>query len=94
MIKVTALSGDEREPSRSEIVRDRLAAIPFAAEPHRRVILTGGTCQLTLLPEVADRFGPNVGISGLSEAAKGPAFAAARSKPCTNWPRPGRYSAV
>jgi hypothetical protein len=26
MIKVTALSGDEREPSRSEIVRDRLAA--------------------------------------------------------------------
>jgi hypothetical protein len=71
MIKVTALSGDGREPSQSEIVRDRLAAIPFAAEPHRRVILTGGTCQLTLLLELADRFGPNVGISGSSEAAKG-----------------------
>jgi cell division protein FtsA len=102
MIKVTALSGDEREPSRSvsramltriikprveeilEIVRDRLAASPFAAEPRGRVILTGGACQLTGLPELAIqilgrpvRVGRPLGISGLPEAAKGPAFAAA-----------------
>ncbi len=30
-----------------EIVRDKLAASPFAAEPRGRVILTGGACQLT-----------------------------------------------
>ena len=71
MIKVMALSGDEREPSRTvsraaltriikprveeilEILRDRLTASPFAAEPRGRVILTGGACQLTGLPELA-----------------------------------------
>jgi cell division protein FtsA len=102
MIKVTALSGDEREPSRTvsraaltriikprveeilEILRDRLTASPFAAEPRGRVILTGGACQLTGLPELAThilgrpvRVGRPLGISGLPEAAKGPAFAAA-----------------
>jgi cell division protein FtsA len=67
-----------------EIVRDRLAASPFAAEPRGRVILTGGACQLTGLPELAIqilgrpvRVGRPLGISGLPEAAKGPAFAAA-----------------
>jgi cell division protein FtsA len=102
MIKVNALSGDEREPSRTvsraaltriikprveeilEILRDRLTASPFAAEPRGRVILTGGACQLTGLPELATsilgrpvRVGRPLGISGLPEAAKGPAFAAA-----------------
>ena len=36
-----------------EMVRDRLAASPFAAEPRGRVILTGGASQLTGLPELA-----------------------------------------
>jgi cell division protein FtsA len=65
-----------------EIVRDRLAASPFAAEPRGRVVLTGGACQLTGLSDLAARiFGRPVrisrplGISGLPEAAKGSAFA-------------------
>jgi cell division protein FtsA len=67
-----------------EMVRDRLAASPFAAEPNGRVILTGGACQLTGLAELATqilgrpvRIGRPLGIGGLPEAAKGPAFAAA-----------------
>ena len=38
-----------------EMVRDRLAASPFAAEPRARAILTGGVSQLTGLPELAAR---------------------------------------
>ena len=67
-----------------EMVRDRLAASPFAAEPRGRVILTGGASQLTGLPELATRIlgrpmriGRPLGISGLPDSAKGPAFAAA-----------------
>jgi cell division protein FtsA len=67
-----------------EMVRDRLAASPFAAEPRGRVILTGGACQLTGLVELATqilgrpvRIGRPLGIAGLPEEAKGPAFAAA-----------------
>jgi cell division protein FtsA len=67
-----------------EMVRDRLAASPFAAEPRGRIILTGGACQLTGLPELAAqmlgrpvRIGRPLGISRLPEAAKGPAFAVA-----------------
>jgi cell division protein FtsA len=67
-----------------EMVRDRLAASPFAAESRARVVLTGGASQLTGLPEMAARMlgrpvriGRPLGISGLSEAAKGPAFAVA-----------------
>jgi cell division protein FtsA len=67
-----------------EMVRDRLAASPFAAEPRGRVILTGGASQLTGLPELAAhmlrrpvRVGRPLGFSGLPEAAKGSAFAAA-----------------
>jgi cell division protein FtsA len=65
-----------------EIVRDRLAASPFAAEPRGRVVLTGGACQLTGLSDLAARIfgrpvriGRPLGISGLPEAAKGSAFA-------------------
>ena len=36
-----------------EMVRDRLGASPFAAEPRGRVVLTGGASQLTGLPELA-----------------------------------------
>jgi cell division protein FtsA len=65
-----------------EMVRDRLAASPFASEPRARVIFTGGASQLVGLPELAAqilgrpvRVGRPLGISGLPDAAKGPAFA-------------------
>jgi cell division protein FtsA len=67
-----------------EMVRDRLAASPFAADPGARVVLTGGSSQLAGLPEIAARIlarrvrvGRPLGIAGLPEAAKGPAFAVA-----------------
>jgi cell division protein FtsA len=67
-----------------EMVRDRLAASPFAYEPQGRVILTGGASQMTGLSELAARIlnrpvriGRPLGVSGLNEAAKGPAFAVA-----------------
>ena len=67
-----------------EMVRDRLAASPFAAEPRARVVLTGGASQLTGLPELAARLlgrpvriGRPLGIGGLPDDAKGAAFAAA-----------------
>jgi cell division protein FtsA len=67
-----------------EMVRDRLAGSPFAAEPKGRVILTGGACQLTGICELACRVlgrpvrvGRPLGISGLPEAARGSAFAVA-----------------
>ncbi len=67
-----------------EMVRDRLAASPFAAEPRARVVLTGGASQLNGLPELAARIlgrplriGRPLGIAGLPDAAKGPAFAVA-----------------
>lgn len=67
-----------------EMVRDRLAASPFAAEPRARVVLTGGASQLTGLPELAARIlgrpvriGRPLGIGGLPEDAKGAAFAVA-----------------
>ena len=67
-----------------EMIRDRLNASPFAAEPRGHVILTGGASQLTGLPDLAARtikrqvrIGRPLGVAGLPEAAKGPAFAAA-----------------
>jgi cell division protein FtsA len=66
-----------------EMVRDRLAASPFAAEPRGRVVLTGGASQLTGLAGLAGhvlarpvRIGRPLGISGLPDEARGPAFAA------------------
>src|SRR5262249_43577378 len=66
-----------------EMARDRLTASPFAADPRGRVVLTGGASQLTGLTELAGRMlgrqvriGRPLGIAGLPEAAKGPAFAA------------------
>ena len=66
-----------------ELTRDRLAASGFAGRVGRRVVLTGGASQLTGVVEVARRImGRNVrlgrplGIAGLPQAAKGPAFAA------------------
>lgn len=67
-----------------EMVRDRLIDSPFAGDPRGRVVLTGGACQLGGLAELAAktlgrqvRIGRPLGIAGLPEAAKGPAFAAA-----------------
>jgi cell division protein FtsA len=67
-----------------EMVRDRLAASPFAAEPRGCVVLTGGTSQLTGLIELAAqilgrpvRLGRPLGIKGLAGEAQGPAFAVA-----------------
>jgi cell division protein FtsA len=67
-----------------EMVRDRLAASPFATESRGRVVLTGGACQLTGLADLAAqilarpaRVGRPLGIAGLPDAARGPAFAVA-----------------
>ena len=67
-----------------EMVRDRLKASPFAAEPRARVVLTGGASQLAGLADLASRMlqrpvriGRPLGVAGLPEAAKGPAFAVA-----------------
>jgi len=67
-----------------EMVRDRLALSPFAAEPRGRVVLTGGASQLTGLCDLAARIlgrpvriGRPLGISGLPEVGRGSAFAVA-----------------
>ncbi len=92
-----------------EMVRDRLASSPFASEPRGRVVLTGGASQLTGLSGLATqilgrpvRIGRPLGISGLPEQAKGPAFAAAtglliypQSAHLEHFePRPTRHSAT
>ena len=66
-----------------ELVRDRLTASGFAGRVGKQIVLTGGASQLTGLSEVARRvIGRNVrlgrplGVAGLPDAAKGPAFAA------------------
>jgi cell division protein FtsA len=67
-----------------EMVRDRLAASPFAAEPRGPVVLVGGSSQLAGLLDLAARIlgrqvrvGRPFGISRLPEVARGPAFGAA-----------------
>jgi len=67
-----------------ELVRDRLKAAGFGPQAGRKLILTGGASQLTGLPEAARqiissqvRVGRPLGIQGLPESAKNPAFAAA-----------------
>ncbi len=67
-----------------EMVRDRLASSPFAADPRGPVVLAGGSSQLAGLAEVAARIlgrqvriGRPLGIARLPDMAKGPAFAAA-----------------
>jgi len=67
-----------------ELVRDRLQAAGFAPQAGRRLVLTGGAAQLTGAPEAARRIisnqvrvGRPLGIQGLPESAKSPAFSAA-----------------
>jgi cell division protein FtsA len=65
-----------------EMVRDRLNKSGFGGVVGKRVVLTGGASQLAGLPEAARRIlarnvrlGRPLGVTGLPEAAKGPAFA-------------------
>jgi cell division protein FtsA len=65
-----------------EMVRDRLADSPFAAEPKARVILSGGAAQLTGLVELATRIlnrpvriGRPLGFGRLPSEAKTASFA-------------------
>jgi len=67
-----------------EILRDRLAKSGYGNVVGKRVVLTGGASQLQGLPDAARRIlGRNVrigrplGVAGLPEAAKGPAFSTA-----------------
>jgi len=67
-----------------ELVRDRLKASGQAAYAGRQLVLTGGACQLAGLPELARaivssqaRIGRPLGVEGLPESARSPAFAAA-----------------
>jgi cell division protein FtsA len=67
-----------------ELTRDRLKAAGQGIHAGRRLVLTGGGCQLTGLPELARaivspqaRIGRPLGVEGLPESAKSPAFAAA-----------------
>lgn len=64
-----------------ELVRDRLARSGFAEAVGKRIVLTGGASQLTGLGELARRImskhvriGRPMGIRGMPESAKGPAF--------------------
>src|SRR5215831_2744677 len=66
-----------------EMIRDRLADSPFAAEPKARVILSGGASQLTGIPELATqilnrpvRIGRPLGFGRLPSEAKTASFAA------------------
>jgi cell division protein FtsA len=67
-----------------EMIRDRLNQSGYGGSVGKRVVLTGGASQLVGLPEAARRIlgrsvriGRPLGVAGLPEAAKGPAFAAA-----------------
>ena len=67
-----------------ELVRDRLRASGHAAQSGRRLVMTGGGSQLTGLPELTrsiissqGRIGRPLGIEGLPESGKSPAFATA-----------------
>ncbi len=67
-----------------ELARDRLKASGYGPQAGRRLVLTGGASQLTGLADAARRIisphvriGRPLGIQGLPESAKSPAFAAA-----------------
>jgi cell division protein FtsA len=67
-----------------EMTRDMLGRSGFSEQIGKRVVLTGGASQLTGLAETARRMlnrnvrlGRPLGIQGLPEAAKSPAFAVA-----------------
>ncbi|MEO0327561.1 MAG: cell division protein FtsA [Pseudomonadota bacterium] len=64
-----------------ELIRDRLGRSGFSEAVGKRLILTGGASQLNGMSEVARRIlsrnvrmGRPMGVSGMPEATKGPAF--------------------
>lgn len=64
-----------------EMIRDRLNNSGFAGAVGKRIVLTGGASQLTGMSEIARRIftrnvrlGRPLGVKGLPEAARGPAF--------------------
>lgn len=64
-----------------EMIRDRLASSGFADAVGKRLVLTGGGSQLNGMVEVARRIlsrnvrmGRPMGVAGMPEATKGPAF--------------------
>lgn len=66
-----------------ELVRDRLKSAGFGAQAGRRLVLTGGASQLSGLVDLARttisdgaRAGRPLGVQGLPDSAKSPAFAA------------------
>ncbi|BCJ91408.1 cell division protein FtsA [Terrihabitans soli] len=67
-----------------ELIRDRLRGSGHAMEAGKRVVLTGGACQLTGLADLASkilgrqvRIGRPIGARNMPEHCKGPSFAAA-----------------
>ncbi|MGB7288007.1 MAG: cell division protein FtsA [Salaquimonas sp.] len=67
-----------------ELMRDRLARSGFADAVGKRIVLTGGASQLNGVGELARRImsknvriGRPMGIKGMPDAAKGPAFSTA-----------------
>ncbi|AGA64588.1 Cell division protein FtsA [Liberibacter crescens BT-1] len=67
-----------------ELIGERIQRSGFSSLVGKRVVLTGGASQITGLPDLARRIlarnvriGRPVGVSGLPQAAKGPAFATA-----------------
>lgn len=67
-----------------EFLRDRLARAGYPSGPSRRIVLTGGASQLTGAAESARRIlggqvrvGRPIGVEGLPDPARTPAFAAA-----------------
>ncbi|MEM9331826.1 MAG: cell division protein FtsA [Pseudomonadota bacterium] len=67
-----------------ELIRDRLANSGFAEAVGKRLVLTGGASQLNGMVEVARRIlsrnvrmGRPMGVAGMPEATKGPAFSTA-----------------
>jgi cell division protein FtsA len=67
-----------------EMIRDRLNNSGFAGAVGKRIVLTGGASQLTGMSEIARRIftrnvrlGRPLGVKGLPEAARGPAFSTA-----------------
>src|ERR1700721_1480315 len=77
-----ATTAPQRSEEIFEMVRDRLADSPFAAEPRARIVLSGGASQLTGIPELATRIlgrpvriGRPLGFGRLPNEAKSASFA-------------------
>jgi cell division protein FtsA len=54
-----------------EMVRDRLADSPFAAEPKARVVLSGGASQLTGVSNLQPRFSAGRSVSAARSVSAG-----------------------